>query len=747
MSQRKPHNASGRFLSWIKNLSRPSGKSATKQNRSRSLRIEGLEGRDLMATVVLDTSFSGDGIASYSGIIDSPSGPVAFTSDNKILIAGTELSGASQFRVTRLNSNGSVDTTFGSQGTTSLSFSDSFIAARAIAVQPQDGKIIVAGDNGGSFVVARFTANGTVDKTFNTTGSIKVPVDDFVNARAIAVQSNGSIIVVGVAEDFDGSQSSNFAVARFTSAGKVDSTFNVGKVKQIDFSGESDYGLGVRVESGGKILIGGESGDRLASVRLTSTGAADTSYGPGGKKLEGELKEPSGFRGNDLFLTGTSVLVPGYQTINGRKHFAIVKGLTTTGAVDPKFDGDGLVTTAIGSTHAEARRLAIQSDGKLVVTGTSSLGFTIARYGMAPTINSFGVPATGIVQRNIAMTSKAYTKTTSNLVDNYSWFVSGPVGFTSVSSTAQNFTFKPTVVGAYTVRLTARDAVGVATVRTQTINVISNAPTITAFNVPTTGVEERVYNFSAAATNAGGTTPTQNYAWTITGPNGFTETHTTAEASFTPPTIGTYTLSLTASDSLGGSVTRTQTINVIDNAPNIPRFIVPATAVEGANFVLTATAFEAGSTTTHVAAYEWRVTGPSYDQTFNTQRVVLRFPDNGAYNAVLVVTDQFGETNTKSAAVSVANAPPIIKAMVIPTSARIVQAVNLASRAIDPAGTRDTLKYTWVITGPSNYRKVLNGAAPVWTSHFLTGTYTVKLMVADEDGGLATLTKTLKLTV
>ncbi len=218
----------------------------------------------------LDTGFSSDGkLTTQIGGSTSVdlANAVAVQSDNKIVVAGISNSDPA---LVRYNNDGSLDTTFGSGGkvTTSRStFSTSTqrVEFNSIVIQ-SDGKIVAAGDEfAGSdqdFALARYHANGTLDTSFGSGGTV---VTDFGNtedfAHSVALQANGKILVAG----FSGVDStdpylllerSNFALARYTSAGLLDGRFGSGGKVITDF-GHNDYGRAMAIQADGNIVVAG----------------------------------------------------------------------------------------------------------------------------------------------------------------------------------------------------------------------------------------------------------------------------------------------------------------------------------------------------------------------------------------------------------------------------------------------------------------------------------------------------------
>ena len=127
-----------------------------------------------------------------------------------------------------------MDTTFGNSGkvVTDISGDDN---PAAIAIQPSDGKILVAGEtspNGGSttdFALVRYNANGSLDASFGDNGKATTSFGDGADrATGVAVDGNGRIVVSGVSQ-FDGNgnntEEDHFALARYNPDGSLDATF------------------------------------------------------------------------------------------------------------------------------------------------------------------------------------------------------------------------------------------------------------------------------------------------------------------------------------------------------------------------------------------------------------------------------------------------------------------------------------------------------------------------------------------
>jgi uncharacterized delta-60 repeat protein len=172
--------------------------------------------------------------------------------------------------ITRYNSNGTIDKTFGSLGTVA-----SVASASALVLQ-SDGKIVIAGSltsklnapataNDVGFGIVRYRSNGTLDKSFGTNG---IAIVDFganapvSGAFALAIQSNGDFVAAGAAGGtiFQNKIVSAFGLTRFTSAGKLDTTFgSKGIVITTVATGQYSWVDSLAIQSDGKIVAAGTS--------------------------------------------------------------------------------------------------------------------------------------------------------------------------------------------------------------------------------------------------------------------------------------------------------------------------------------------------------------------------------------------------------------------------------------------------------------------------------------------------------
>ena len=183
---------------------------------------------------------------------------MAFQGADKILLAGTCSNG---LLLVRLNAaDDSLDTSFGSDGSGSVVFS-AIGGAKSMAIDPTSGRIVVACDSG----IAAFTASGIRDLNFGINGIVSTAI-----ANGIALQPDGKIVVCGSAVDSNNHHVA--ALARYTAAGAVDTTFSPSGTGLVTTDvlngGESSYN-GIAVQSDGKIVVTGVAKDPLADVSTT----------------------------------------------------------------------------------------------------------------------------------------------------------------------------------------------------------------------------------------------------------------------------------------------------------------------------------------------------------------------------------------------------------------------------------------------------------------------------------------------
>jgi len=328
---------------------------------------------------------------------------VAVQPDGRVVVAGNSSdANGSDMAVARYNSDGLLDTSFEGDGMALVDFG-SEASARAVALQP-DGRIVLAGGvshpvGGGccvsDFALVRLTSVGALDSSFDGDGRV---VTDFLAgadnghdvAQAVQVQADGRIVAAGAG--VAGVVSVDFAVARYLADGSLDLTFSDDGLVTTDFVGYFDEIRDLAVDTGGRIVTGGQScefpgnSDEVCDfglARYTSNGTLDRRFGRKGRvrtDLGADLSE--GIRGVVVQADGRIVAAgetsgPGAQDVGLARY-------RSDGRLDRSFGVNGVVITPVSPSTDEVGGLELQADGRLVVAGTTavsqSFGFFVSRY-------------------------------------------------------------------------------------------------------------------------------------------------------------------------------------------------------------------------------------------------------------------------------------------------------------------------------------------------------------------------------
>ena len=291
-----------------------------------SAAAESLEPRCLLAAGNLDPSFGSGGYATTRFGEESPGArSVAIQSDGKIVVAtsavvtgGDAFAFADAFALARFNSDGSLDNSFDGNGKLTTLFGTSDARANSVVLQP-DGKIVVAGyaSNGHGnigFALARYNSDGSLDTSFDGDGKLITEFGTtfgYAFANSMALQPDGKIVLAGWVGRSVGI-GSVFALARYNSDGSLDTSFDGDGTLITDGGTTYAFANSVALQADGKIVVAGDgSGAGFTLVRYNSDGS-----------------------------------------------------------LDPLFDGDGILTTDLGTLGTEAKSVALQADGKIVVAGS-----------------------------------------------------------------------------------------------------------------------------------------------------------------------------------------------------------------------------------------------------------------------------------------------------------------------------------------------------------------------------------------
>ena len=322
---------------------------------------------------------------------------VAVQSDGRVVVGGSANNGSNNdMALARYNDDGTLDTSFGGDGKVTIDFAGSGESIFGVAIQ-SDGKIVGAGGSSGDFALVRCDADGAPDTGFGTGGKV---ITDFgggsESAWDLALQPDGRIVLAGYSNT---GGDDDFALARYNSDGTLDTSFGTGGKVVTDFGGMDDRGYGVAIQANGKIVVVGDSRNGndfdFVLARYNADGTLDAGFGSGGKVTT--AIGGSDDRGRSVALQWDGKIVVAGMVNNGSDlDFALLR-YNADGTLDTSLDGDGIVTTAVGSGSDQGYAVTVQANGKIVVGGAAQapsnyFDFALARYNANGSLDTgFGV--------------------------------------------------------------------------------------------------------------------------------------------------------------------------------------------------------------------------------------------------------------------------------------------------------------------------------------------------------------------
>jgi uncharacterized delta-60 repeat protein len=375
----------------------------TQSASAATLRALETEGDSASASLSLDSGFSTDGVT-----VADPGGvdfgrALAVQSDGKILVAGFVSYGSivqfppnMELALVRFNSDGSLDASFAGDGTLVTESSGS-AHGEGVVVQP-DGRIVVVGgaiDTNGAmdFLVQRYTASGSLDTSFAGDGSVTTDLGDDERAFAVALQGDGRILVTG-------ESTVGIDVVRYNSDGSLDASFSGdGKLVLEPATAHTFTATSIALQADGRIVLAGYSHESIVdisdplhpsvrsvfdflTIRLTADGSLDTSFGSDGIVIT-DLGTPHDEAGGVAVQADGKILVSGHigqDTSTGTLStgFGLVR-YNADGSLDGSFGSGGIAIEEM-QDGAAGFAVAVQADGRILVTGSSSAGCTVLRY-------------------------------------------------------------------------------------------------------------------------------------------------------------------------------------------------------------------------------------------------------------------------------------------------------------------------------------------------------------------------------
>jgi uncharacterized delta-60 repeat protein len=305
----------------------------------------------------LDTSFGDDGKVTTSlGSGSDVARAVAIQNDGKIVVAGATTSADSglDFAIVRYLPDGDLDASFGDGGRAVVSLSDDTDTAYTLLVQ-KDGKIVAAGTanrgagtTGLDFALVRLNTDGSLDDSFGEDGSV---------ITAFGSDAASNVIYALASQELDGEErllaaggEGDFTIARYSADGELDASFGAdGSVNGV-FGSVIGAARAVRTTSDGRIVVGGHQSHDFALARFDASGALDTDFGEAGKVVT-PVSEANWDEAQGLAIEADGKVVLGGWTYEGggsNGNFALAR-YSAEGALDRDFGEGGIVVTGVAT--------------------------------------------------------------------------------------------------------------------------------------------------------------------------------------------------------------------------------------------------------------------------------------------------------------------------------------------------------------------------------------------------------------
>ena len=319
---------------------------------------------------------------------------VALQADGKIVVVGNNGNPANvDIKVIRYNTNGALDSTFDGDGIVETPIGGSSDVAFAVKIQP-DGKILVSGRSDSdpvfvnSFAIVRYNTNGSLDTTFDTDGIVIVLGPGNAITDSMALQSDGKIVI---AHNYYTGSAYALTVLRYESDGSPDTSFdNDGRVlTTVGTNVEQAY---VAIQKDGKIVVACSSYTSNAAgydfwvVRYNTDGSTDDTFGNSGLVVTPIGAGAAFDMPRSIAIQANGKIVVGGKSPNGSNLDFVAVRYNRNGSLDMKWGTGGVVRTDLGGSSEAMNAVAIQTNGRIIGGGESDVGspgtrkFALARY-------------------------------------------------------------------------------------------------------------------------------------------------------------------------------------------------------------------------------------------------------------------------------------------------------------------------------------------------------------------------------
>ncbi len=298
---------------------------------------------------------------------------------------------------------GILDSSFGTSGILTKKILTSYSGGKVIRAQ-SDGKILVAGYYEKIIYILRYNADGTVDTSFGTEGT-GIIYTDLVNGADYSdtvtdmkIQPDGKIVICGYLNNYNNGDNYDFFIIRYNSNGSLDTTFNGDGLASYNM-GAGDFAFALTFQSDGKILVAGKAEEEFLTIRFNTDGYFDTSFASKGYLLTNPIQNAQSEARDVAIDKDGKIVVAGYSILSSDTYFTMVR-YNPNGGVDTSFGSNGVQKSpTIGNYYCYS--MEIQTDGKILLGGNNSGNqIVLMRYNSNGSLDAGGFSDGGIVYTN-----------------------------------------------------------------------------------------------------------------------------------------------------------------------------------------------------------------------------------------------------------------------------------------------------------------------------------------------------------
>lgn len=302
--------------------------------------------------------------------------------NGKYVVAGTAHDAANHSFIlaAQFNDNGTLNTAFGGTGVVTTAVGTRAagysLAFETSIVQPT--KIIVAGESDNQFALVRYLPDGTLDASFDGDGAKVIGVSAYdggaVSVRVLfTAQVATRIVVAGFSQVSSGHWTKDFAVAKLTIGGALDTTFDGDGIVRTTMGTDGASPIAMLATGSRLTLIGTAGGsytdaDIALARYVVSSGALDTAFDGDGKRVDDLGLIASSARDVAVQVDG-GIVVAGSLTRQGGPVRAVAARFLPNGTPDASFDGDGFLEIDNGTGECRANAVLVDPDGRIVIGG------------------------------------------------------------------------------------------------------------------------------------------------------------------------------------------------------------------------------------------------------------------------------------------------------------------------------------------------------------------------------------------